>query len=81
MSLHGHWHDSQTNAQGFTEIECDDTSYLYNAAGGYAQDYVLINSGSVGLLLNREKVTAAVCDDLSPGQTGEGPDLRPGRWL
>ena len=48
--------------------QCDSTSYLYNAAGGYAWDYVLTSSGSVGLLLNREKATA-MSSELSPDQT------------
>ena len=71
ISLHGQGMTTTTNSDGATEIECDETSYLFNAAGTYDQDYVLINSGSVGLLLNREKVTA-LKDDLSPGQTGAG---------
>ena len=71
IQLHGTGMTAVTNARGVKEIECDSTSYLYNAAGGYAQDYVLINSGAVGLLLNREKATA-MSSDLSPAQTGEG---------
>jgi hypothetical protein len=35
-----------------------NTSYLYNAAGDYQKKYVLINSGPIGLLLNREKLVA-----------------------
>ena len=68
IQLHGTGMTEVTNARGLKEIECDSTSYLYNAAGGYAQDYVLINSGSVGLLLNREKATA-MSSELSPNQT------------
>ena len=70
IQLHGTGMTEVTNDRGIKEIECDSTSYLYNAAGGYAQDYVLINSGSVGLLLNREKATA-MSSELSPTQTGE----------
>ena len=71
LNLHGQGMTQTTNSNGYTEIVCDDTSYLYNAVGGYAQDYVLINSGSLGLLLNREKVTA-LSSDLSPAQAGKG---------
>ena len=48
VTLHGTGMTEVTNARGFKEIECDSTAYLHNAAGGYAQDYVLINSGSLG---------------------------------
>lgn len=34
------------------------SSYLSNTAGDFFEKYVLINSGPIGLLLNREKVTA-----------------------
>ena len=71
VTLHGTGMTQVTNAAGITEIVCDNTSYLHNAAGGYAQDYALINSGALGLLLNREKNTA-MAPDLSPSQSGKG---------
>ena len=71
VTLRGTGMTAVTNARGVKEIECDSTSYLYNAPGGYAQDYVLINSGSLGLLLNREK-QVALASDLSPTRTSEG---------
>jgi hypothetical protein len=38
-------------------VQCSPTSYLYNASG-LSDKYVMINSGPLALLLNREKVTA-----------------------
>ena len=40
------------------KIECTKESYLYNDPGAFYKDYVLINNGPIGLLLNRNKVTA-----------------------
>ena len=70
VEVHGTGMSSQTN-NGVQEIVCDSSSYLYNAAGSYLQKYVLINSGSLGLLLNREKITQ-LSAALSPSTTGEG---------
>ena len=56
---------------GSKRSRCDSSSYLYNAAGGYAQKYVLINSGSLGLLLNREEKNKVVIRP-KPHQKGEG---------
>ena len=39
-------------------IDVASTSYLYNSGSDFSDKYVLINSGPLGLLLNREKVTA-----------------------
>ena len=40
------------------QINCTKESYLYNDPGALYKDYVLINSGPIGLLLNRNKETA-----------------------
>ena len=39
-------------------ITGNSDSYIYNDEGSYFKKYVLISTGPVGLLLNREKVTA-----------------------
>ena len=52
-------------------VICDSTSYLYNQPGSLYKNYALINSGAVGLLLNREKV-AEMSNATSPNQTGKG---------
>ena len=53
-------------------INCTSEAYLYNEPGAFYKDYVLINNGPVGLLLNRNKVTAlkdnAVTATASEGQ-------------
>lgn len=53
------------------QVVCDNTSYLHNAAGDFYKKYVLINTGPIGLLLNREKITA-LKDDVIAEQTGKG---------
>ena len=45
-------------------------SYLQNSAGSYAQKYVLINNGPLGLLLNRER-TVAMASDTTAAQPYE----------
>ena len=56
-------------------VIADTTSYIYNAVeagtSDYYKQYVLISSGSIGLLLNREKETA-YSSDKTPKQTGQG---------
>ena len=52
-------------------ITSDSSSYIYNAAEHYYKKYALISSGSLGLLLNREKVTAYSSDTVAT-QTGKG---------
>ena len=52
-------------------IIADDTSYLYNAANDYYKKYVLINSGPVGILLNREK-EVKIDSATTAKQTGQG---------
>ena len=52
-------------------IVCDNTSYLHNTAGDFYKKYVLINSGPVGLLLNREK-EVQYDSATTTTQTGEG---------
>lgn len=39
-------------------VLASSTSYISNTAGEFPEKYVLINSGPLGLLLNRQKVTA-----------------------
>lgn len=39
-------------------VDIANTGYLYNAGSEFSDKYVFINSGPLGLLLNREKVTA-----------------------
>ena len=53
------------------QVVCDNTSYLHNAAEDFYKKYVLINSGPIALLLNREKETAYKTDTIA-AQTGEG---------
>ena len=50
-------HGTGMSVNGNKEIVCDDTSYIFNK-DTYLNKYVLINNGPLGLLLNREKVTA-----------------------
>ena len=52
-------------------ITCGSTSYIHNEPGEFYKKYALINSGAIGLLLNREKVTAFAADK-SPEQVGKG---------
>ena len=52
-------------------ITCDALSYPYNNPGTYYKNYALISSSSLGLLLNREKVTG-YSDDAVAKQTGKG---------
>jgi hypothetical protein len=52
-------------------ITCAESSYLHNDAGDFYKKYALINSGPIGLLLNREKVTA-FDTDKSATQAGKG---------
>lgn len=47
-------------------ITCTDQAYLYNEPGALYKDYVLINNGPIGLLLNRNKVTALKANAASP---------------
>ena len=52
-------------------ISLDNTAYAFNTPGDFYKRYVLINSGPLGLLLNREKITAY--EDIPPfAQSGEG---------
>ena len=54
-------------------INCSKDAYLYNEPGALYKDYVLINNGPVGLLLNRNKVTALkAADATATTQSGEG---------
>ena len=55
VEIHGPGMTEVTNADGFKEIQIGGAGYLFNAPGSYAQKYALINSGSLGLLLNREE--------------------------
>ena len=54
-------------------IEIDDTGYLWNTDAGkhYYKNYVLINNGPFGALLNREK-TVAFDPALSPDRDNNG---------
>ena len=52
-------------------IIADDDSYLYNAPGDYYKKYALINSGPIGLLLNREKEVKYDTTTIAK-QTGQG---------
>ena len=47
------------------------SSYIYSDAGHFYKNYVLINSGPIGLLLNREKTTKYVNDKVD-AQKGKG---------
>ena len=53
------------------DIVCDNTSYPYNDPGELYKNYALISSGPLGLLLNREKVTAYSTASVTP-QAGKG---------
>lgn len=56
------------------QIICTKDSYLYNEPGAFYKDYVLINSGPIGLLLNRNKTTAfkAVSGTGAEATQGQG---------
>lgn len=69
LDVHGTGMKTFTGNGGSTEIECDNTSYLYNSPG-LREKYVLINNGGIGLLVNREKETA-LSDELTPVQPYE----------
>ena len=64
IDVHGTGMTTFTGNGGSTEIACDTTSYLYNE-DDLRTKYVLINNGGLGLLVNRERVTA-MADDLTP---------------
>ena len=53
-------------------ITCTDKAYLYNEPGALYKDYVLINNGPIGLLLNRNKVTAFADKKSDGGEQGKG---------
>ena len=54
-------------------INCSNEAYLYNEPGALYKDYVLINNGPIGLLLNRNKVTALKANDnLTTASAGQG---------
>ena len=54
-------------------INCSNEAYLYNEPGALYKDYVLINNGPIGLLLNRNKVTALKTNDnLTTASAGQG---------
>lgn len=67
IKLHGE--GLSIDAQG--TITGDSVSYLFNNAGDFYKKYALINSGPVGLLLNREKVTEYSSATV-PEQQGKG---------
>ena len=70
LKAHGTGMKVVTNADnGAQEIECDKTSYIYNASE-LRKKYVLINNGAIGLLTNREKKTE-LDPDLTPKQPYE----------
>ena len=48
-------HGAGMTLNGENNIIADNASYLYNESGDYYKKYALINSGPIGLLLNREK--------------------------
>ena len=52
-------------------IICDNTSYPHNNPEDFYKKYALINSGPIGLLLNRERETAYKSDNIAQ-QTGQG---------
>ena len=64
-------HGTGLTLNGSGDIECDNTSYPYNDPGTFYKNYALINSGPIGLLLNREKVVAYDPATVAP-QTGKG---------
>ena len=65
ITLNGVYPSIDVHGTGMTlnnnEIELDTTAYAYNA-DKLRNKYVLINNGAIGLLLNREKVTALTTD-------------------
>ena len=63
IDVHGTGMSTFVGNGGSTEIACDNTSYLYNAED-LRDKYVLINNGALGLLVNRERVTA-LTDELT----------------
>lgn len=58
-----------TTVNGHAVLTCSSSGYLY-AASDLASKFVLTNQGALGLILNREKVTA-LKPDLSPEQKNE----------
>ena len=66
LDVHGTGMTLNTGQPLTEEIECDNTSYLWNQ-DDLRSKYVLINNGPLGLLLNRERVTA-MSDDLTDNQ-------------
>lgn len=64
-------HGTGMTVNGDGIIECDNSSYLHNAPGNFYKKYVLIGTGNLGLLLNRE-VDTAMETTTSPEQTGKG---------
>jgi hypothetical protein len=61
LDVHGTGMTLNTGQPQTQEIECDTTAYLYNQ-DELRSKYVLINNGPLGLLLNRDKVTALSTD-------------------
>ena len=57
LDVHGTGMTLGTGQGGVDEIQCDTTAYAFNQSD-LRNCYVLINNGPLGLLLNREKVTA-----------------------
>lgn len=66
LDVHGTGMTLNTGQPLTEEIECDNTSYLWNQ-DDLRSKYVLINNGPLGLLMNRERVTA-MSDDLTDNQ-------------
>ena len=64
-------HGTGLTLSGDRIIQCDNTSYIHNDPTDFYKKYALINSGPIGLLLNREKETAYKTDTIA-AQTGEG---------
>lgn len=66
--------DIKAHGQGISSlggiITGTTDSYIHNAAGEFYKNYALINSGPIGLLLNREKETGYT-NDKSGAQSGE----------
>lgn len=67
IDLHGTGLTLDANRQ----ILCDNTSYIHNEPTDFYKKYALINSGPIGLLLNREKETAYKTDTVAQ-QVGQG---------
>ena len=61
LDVHGTGMTLNTGQPQTEEIECDNTSYLWNQ-NDLRNKYVLINNGPLALLLNRERVTAMAPD-------------------